>query len=218
MQEDWGVRPDQVVDFQALVGDPVDNVPGVALIGPKAARELLERYDTLEGIFEHASEVSGQRKRENLIAGARTGAAEPATGAARCARADRIGLAAGRSTAASILRRCSLSARSLVFTASPINCASAPQVVVAPPRPAANYRTIDTPEKFAEFLARLSNQKIFSFDLETTSIAPTQADIVGYAFSWAAGEADYLPVRAPREKPDSTRRRRSRAAADLGKP
>ena len=48
LNEEWGVRPDQVVDFQALVGDPVDNVPGVALIGPKVARELLEKYDTLE--------------------------------------------------------------------------------------------------------------------------------------------------------------------------
>ena len=70
LQEDWGVRPDQVVDFQALVGDPVDNVPGVALIGPKAARELLEHYQTLEGIFEHAAEVSGQRKRRTSSRGA----------------------------------------------------------------------------------------------------------------------------------------------------
>ena len=37
LSEDWGMRPDQVVDFQALVGDPVDNVPGVPLIGPKIA-------------------------------------------------------------------------------------------------------------------------------------------------------------------------------------
>ncbi len=38
----WGIRPEQVVDFQSLVGDKVDNVPGVPLIGPKIARELLE--------------------------------------------------------------------------------------------------------------------------------------------------------------------------------
>ena len=69
LQAEWGVRPDQVVDFQALVGDSVDNVPGVAQIGPKAARELLEKYDTLDGILEHAAEVSGQRRRENLLAG-----------------------------------------------------------------------------------------------------------------------------------------------------
>ena len=41
LEGDWGIRPDQVVDFQALVGDPVDNVPGVPLIGPKIAADLL---------------------------------------------------------------------------------------------------------------------------------------------------------------------------------
>ena len=43
LMDDWGVRPDQVVDFQTLVGDPVDNIPGVPLIGPKLARELLDK-------------------------------------------------------------------------------------------------------------------------------------------------------------------------------
>ena len=45
VMEDWGVRPDQVVDFQAIVGDPVDNVPGVPLFGPKLASQLLQRFD-----------------------------------------------------------------------------------------------------------------------------------------------------------------------------
>jgi DNA polymerase I len=69
LMADWGVRPDQVVDFQAMVGDPVDNVPGIPLIGPKAAKELLEKYGTLESILDHADEVSGQKKKENLLAG-----------------------------------------------------------------------------------------------------------------------------------------------------
>lgn len=43
LREDWGVEPDQVIDFQALVGDKVDNVPGVAGIGPKTAQQLLEK-------------------------------------------------------------------------------------------------------------------------------------------------------------------------------
>jgi DNA polymerase-1 len=196
LQADWGVRPDQVVDFQALVGDPVDNVPGVALIGPKAARELLEKYDTLEGIFEHASEVSGQRKRENLIAGR-----EQALLSRKLVRLDAhvpIELnwqeaAVRPRDPAPMLALC----QEFGFHRFADQLRAAPQVVVAAPRPAANYRTIDTPERFADFLARLSNQKVISFDLETTSITPTQAEIVGYAFSWDAGEADYLPVRAP---------------------
>ena len=69
LQADWGIRPDQVVDFQALVGDSVDNVPGIQLIGPKIASELLGKYETLEGVLDHAGEVSGDKRRANLLAG-----------------------------------------------------------------------------------------------------------------------------------------------------
>ena len=69
LQAIWGIRPDQVVDFQSLVGDSVDNVPGVPQIGPKSAQELLTKYQTLEGVFEHVNEVSGAKRKENLING-----------------------------------------------------------------------------------------------------------------------------------------------------
>ncbi len=62
----WGIRPDQVVDFQSLVGDSVDNVPGVPLIGPKIAQELLAKYETLEGVLDNADQVSGAKRKENL--------------------------------------------------------------------------------------------------------------------------------------------------------
>lgn len=68
LHEEWGIRPDQVVDFQALVGDPVDQIPGVPLIGPKIARQLLEQYGSLENVLDHAHQVSGAKRRENLIA------------------------------------------------------------------------------------------------------------------------------------------------------
>ena len=69
LRETWGIRPDQVVDFQALVGDPTDNVPGVPLIGPKNAQELLTKYGTLENVLNHAHEVSGAKRKENLLNG-----------------------------------------------------------------------------------------------------------------------------------------------------
>ena len=56
-----------MVDFQALVGDAVDNVPGVPLIGPKLARQLLEQYGTLEAVLDHATDVAGAKRRENLV-------------------------------------------------------------------------------------------------------------------------------------------------------
>ncbi|MEN9556492.1 MAG: polymerase, partial [Planctomycetota bacterium] len=66
LQEDWGIRPDQVVDFQSLVGDSVDNVPGVPKIGPKTARTLIEQFGTLENILANAGRAPGKKVQENL--------------------------------------------------------------------------------------------------------------------------------------------------------
>lgn len=66
LMEDWGVRPDQVVDFQSLVGDSVDNVPGVPKIGPKTAKTLIEQFGTLENILANASKAPGKKVQENL--------------------------------------------------------------------------------------------------------------------------------------------------------
>ena len=63
---DWGVRPDQVVDFQSLVGDSVDNVPGVPLVGPKKASALLQQFATLEGVLANADKAPGAKLKENL--------------------------------------------------------------------------------------------------------------------------------------------------------
>ena len=64
--EDWGIRPDQVIDFQALVGDSVDNIPGVPLVGPKKAGALLQQYGDLEGVLANADKAPGAKIRENL--------------------------------------------------------------------------------------------------------------------------------------------------------
>ena len=66
LKEDWGVRPDQVIDFQSLVGDSTDNVPGVPLVGPKKAQALLEEFGTLENVLANADKVRGKKLQENL--------------------------------------------------------------------------------------------------------------------------------------------------------
>jgi DNA polymerase-1 len=65
---EWGIRPDQVVDFLALVGDAVDNVPGVPGIGPKIASELLQQHGTLDALLANVESVSGAKRKENLRA------------------------------------------------------------------------------------------------------------------------------------------------------
>ncbi len=54
----YGVRPDQIASYKGLVGDSSDNLPGVKGIGPKGAADLLQKYDTLQGVYEHLADIS----------------------------------------------------------------------------------------------------------------------------------------------------------------
>jgi DNA polymerase-1 len=199
--EDWGIRPDQVVDFQSLVGDKVDNVPGVPLIGPKNAQQLLAEYGTLEGVLDRAAEMKASKKRDNLISGR-----ELALLSRQLVRLDRhvafpLDWASGRIGGFDLSRLADLFAeygfRSLGDRVGKL-------AEVSPAASSAwkhDYRTIDTSDKLAEFVADLCQQKRISFDTETTHISPRWAEIVGYSFCWQPGVAYYLPVRAPAGEP-----------------
>lgn len=65
VRKKWGVPPHQFRDYQALIGDKVDNIPGVAGIGPKGASTLLDTYGTLQGIYDNIEKITG-RTRTNL--------------------------------------------------------------------------------------------------------------------------------------------------------
>lgn len=66
-KELFGVRPDQIVDYLGLSGDPSDNIPGVTGVGDKTAINLLEQYDTMENLYEHIDEMKKSKRKENLI-------------------------------------------------------------------------------------------------------------------------------------------------------
>lgn len=66
VMEKYGVTPSQFIDYLGLMGDSSDNIPGVPGIGPKSATTLLERYGSIEGVYEHIDELKGKQK-ENLI-------------------------------------------------------------------------------------------------------------------------------------------------------
>ncbi|NUQ63542.1 MAG: DNA polymerase I, partial [Pirellulales bacterium] len=197
LREEWGVSPAQVVDFQALVGDSTDNVPGVPLIGPKLARELLEKYQTLESVLDHAGEVSGAKRKQNLVEYreqallsrklARLNAHVPLVIDWESGRTGRIDL----SRALGLFREFGF--RSLAEKVQSLAGAQPePKVKLEP-----TYHTVDTPERFQLFLTELKGQKRISVDLETTNLCPRWAEIVGYAFSWNDKEAWYVAVRAP---------------------
>lgn len=73
LKEIWGITPEQVVDFQTLVGDSVDNVPGVPGIGEKTAAKLLQQYGTLDNLVAHADEIKQAKLKENLKAAVASG-------------------------------------------------------------------------------------------------------------------------------------------------
>ena len=64
--EKFGVKPNQVIDAQSLIGDSTDNVPGVHGIGPKKAAELINQFGSLDGVYEHLDEITNERTR-NLL-------------------------------------------------------------------------------------------------------------------------------------------------------
>ncbi|WP_181349803.1 DNA polymerase I [Thalassobacillus sp. CUG 92003] len=66
MMEKMELRPDQIIDLKALMGDSSDNIPGIPGVGEKTAVKLLKQYDTIEAIFEHIDQVSGKKLKEKL--------------------------------------------------------------------------------------------------------------------------------------------------------
>jgi DNA polymerase-1 len=68
VKEKFGLEPHQMVDYKSLIGDPSDNIPGIAGIGPKTAAILLQKSHTLENLFEHIDE-QGETVKAKLVAG-----------------------------------------------------------------------------------------------------------------------------------------------------
>jgi DNA polymerase-1 len=202
LREDWGVGPDQVVDFQALVGDKVDNVPGVAGIGPKTAQQLLETYGTLDNLLEHAHEVPGSKgkklveSREIALLSRQLVRLDTQVPITPDWDASRVG-GINHDRLSELFSEFGF--RTFAERAAKL---SAPDEVPVPtPAETANYHLIDTPEKLSELAAELARQSVISIDTETTHVSPRCASIVGYSFSFKPGEAYYVPVRGPAGDP-----------------
>jgi DNA polymerase I len=195
LKADWGIRPEQVVDFQALVGDAVDNVPGVPLIGPKIAAEYLQKYDTLDALLDRADELPKGKRKDNLIASReqallsrqlvqleRDVPIELDWDAAQVQGVDRAALC-------ELFTELGFHTLSQKFSALPERRAES--------RAATRYEAIDTLERLAWLGGELARQEAFAISIETTHVWPFWAEIVGYSFAWKEGEAYYVPVRGP---------------------
>jgi DNA polymerase-1 len=190
----FGVPPERIVDYLALVGDPVDNIPGIPGVGPKTAAKWLQQYGSLDAIVAHAADIGG-KVGENLRKGlsqlplARelatikcdvTHAPDPAQLRPRPADAERLRELYARLEFKSWLAELGgLSAPSNTGSVAPIE---------------ARYDAILDDAQFDAWLERLKAAPVFAVDTETTSVSAQRAELVGLSFSDHTGRGAYVPL------------------------
>ncbi len=206
LKEQKGIEPWQVVEVMALAGDTTDNIPGVPGIGPKTALKLIRQFGNVENLYDNIEEVSGEKTRQNLIEHreavelarrlvvlrrdlplelnwerCRDGTADPEA-------VDRFYRAVGFRS----LRRDS----SPPPTQGALFAAREPETIQSGDK---DYSTVATVAELRELADTLRQQRRLAVDLETTSLRPRRARIVGFAFSWRPNQGVYVPTFGPPE-------------------
>ena len=213
VQQKFGVWPEQIIDYLALVGDSSDNIPGVSGIGPKTAAPLLAHFGTLEALYQRLDEIP-----QLAIRGAKTlpekfRAQHEQAMLSRQLAVIRCDVPLPVKTHELTMRTPDIAALKELYTqlefktwlrqfdgdvqdaiagVKPTAVISAPSTSHA--APASNYETILDEKSLEQWIARLGSAELFAFDTETTSLDYMQAQIVGLSFAVKAGEAAYLPL------------------------
>ncbi|MGD0574301.1 MAG: DNA polymerase I [Anaerolineales bacterium] len=199
--EQYGVRPDQMVDFKALVGDKSDNIPGVSGVGEKTATDLLQRYGDLNSIYTHLDELP-TRVRTKLEAGQENALLSKTLSAIR--RDVPVELDPERCRVGGMDREQVLETfRQLEFRSllsrlpgTAQEPRQAPLFVQEPTvrGTSTQWHLIGRLEDLDGVLRDLSSASQLAVDVETTSIDPVRARLVGIALAFREGEGFYLPV------------------------
>jgi len=214
----FGVRADQIVDYLALVGDKVDNIPGVDKCGPKTAAKWLAEYGDLDGVIANAGNIGGKIG-ENLRA------VLDRLPLNRLLATIKVDVALERAHDSLVLRERDVETlrtlygrygfrqalRELDNAASPDDAAAAAGMrntaagyarTAAAPMPGLDpemaapgrYETVLTREQLAAWVAKLAAADEFAFDTETDSLDALCANLVGISLCTTVGEACYIPV------------------------
>jgi len=210
----FGVPPERIIDFLALTGDSVDNVPGVTKCGPKTAAKWLAEYGSLDGVMANADKVGGkigeylrdalpQLPLSRELVTIKTDVPLP------LAPTDLILRDRDTDTLRTLFTRYGFKAALKELDAEAASGGVVAEVVAvttAARTPAASdaadpslsqpgeYELVTTPEQFAIWLQRLHDADLIAFDTETTSIDAMRADMVGISFSVELGKACYIPL------------------------
>lgn len=228
IEESWGIaRTDQVIDILGLMGDAVDNIPGVPGVGEKTAAKLLQEYDNIENIISHANELKGKlsEKIKDFAEQARLSKRlatidinVPVTFDEKSFRVEEF----NRSKLVEIFRELEFRtlAEAIVVTGTKKNnelfsnektsgtenetkINSYQTDYKVSDRDINNtqhhYILVNTPQNLQKLEENLAKSQIISFDTETTGIDPTQAELVGMSFAFQKGEAFYVPIDANQE-------------------
>ncbi|GAA0817992.1 DNA polymerase I [Colwellia asteriadis] len=212
VSEKFGVRPDQIIDYLALMGDKVDNIPGVVKCGPKTAVKWLAEHGTLEGVIANADKVKGkigENLREALEqlplsyqlatikcdveleqSAEQLAASEPDV-EALTALYQKFELK--RLLADLTKGKTSANNTEVVKAAAPKNSASEVEVIAAEVGES-QYDIILDQALFEQWLDKLNSSIAFAFDTETTSVDYMKAELVGLSFAIEAGKAAYVPL------------------------
>jgi DNA polymerase I len=208
----FGVPPERIIDYLTLVGDSVDNVPGVPKVGPKTAAKWLNQYGSLEQIVEHAEDIGGkvgESLRDNLdqiplskelvtlkldveleLAPTDLLCDEPNEEVLK----QEINHWQIRNWLAEPEKNDKQTRTDETKAEHPGAGSDIDSTFEAVSTSDATYETIVTEEQLEHWLSKLEQADIFAFDTETTSLDYMQAEIVGVSFAVTRGEAAYVPV------------------------
>lgn len=205
VEEKFGVRPDQIIDYLTLMGDKVDNIPGVEKCGPKTAVKWLAEYGSLAGVMDNADKVKG-KVGENLrtalpqlplsydLATIRLALDLPKTVAQlQPVEADVEALTALYTEFELKRLLADLGKKSTASADDSNNSEEAPAAVINDDIET-DYDIVFDKESFEQWLVKITAAEYFAFDTETTSLDYMKAEIVGLSFSCEAGKAAYVPV------------------------
>ncbi len=207
----FGVKPERMIDYLTLVGDSVDNVPGVEKVGPKTAVKWLGQYGTLDDIVKHAPEIGGVvgenlRKSLDWLPQARglltikcdvELPVTPKDLAPRPQDAVKLAELFDRFDFKSWKRELEEDAPTVSEqTQQPAGGGGASTAArrASQPAPARHYETILTEDQLAAWVGRIREANLVSVDTETTSLDPMKAELVGLSFSVEPGAAAYVPI------------------------
>ncbi|CAB3719029.1 DNA polymerase I [Paraburkholderia phenoliruptrix] len=200
----FGVPPERIVDYLSLIGDTVDNVPGVEKCGPKTALKWLTQYESLDGIVAHAGEIKGAvgdnlRRALDFLPMAR----KLVTVERHCDLTDHIASIEenlqsrpeSREELRDVFTRHGF--KTWLREVEIADAVEGPETDVPPALTVdheRHYETVQTWDQFDAWLQRVEAAELTSFDTETTSLDPMTAQIVGLSFAVEAGHAAYVPV------------------------